>query len=307
MPANAVLTSFDFIGNPQIRNSHNPSNQLMEQPTVSMLQIYHIRNVNGQPKKYSYCYLCDNPKHGWQMALVACRDYFKSIKSELENVKIFYCFSDRSSKDFSCTSFVAFLTHIWHQLGVSGQWNYTAPEEGKWLHDQSGGCNKGAYERGIKRGRIPLNSSKPFVESIRDYLVDHFNEARFNNSNIIRVFRIIDPKEISTQCSPHQTLQGIKSYYCFRYISKNIIRYRQYPCYCICCINMDFDNCLKKDKCGEWIDKQFKSLSFPAPNCDSHVVNDELSLLPPVPSLQQGFVVEEHRHHPYRHIVNHNM
>ena len=97
-------------------------------------------------------------------------------------------------------------------------------EEGKWLHDQCGGGNKGAYKRGVKQNKIGFNSDQPFSESIKSFLESHFNQSRFNNSKIKRYFFTIDPKEISTQPSPHSTLNGIMSFHCFSYISKNIIR-----------------------------------------------------------------------------------
>ena len=67
---------------------------------------------------------------------------------------------------------------------------------------------------------------------------------------------------------------------------------------------MEFDHCLNMDKCGEWKDKQFASLSYPVPNNDSSV--EETNVLPPIPGLQAFPSLDAHRDHPYRDNRNHN-
>ena len=156
----------------------------------------------------------------------------------------------------------------------------------------------------MKQNKIGFNSDQPFSESMKSFLESHFNQSRFNNSKIKRHFFTIDPKEISTEPSPHSTLNGIMSFHCFRYASKNIMRYRYYPCQCIRCINMEYDHCLNKDQCGIWKDKQFDAMSFPSPNDNSTIATDDMTVLPPIPSLQDVSDTSSHRHHPYNCNVN---
>ena len=161
------------------------------------------------------------------------------------SIEIFYNYSDRSSKDFSNTSFIAYLTHIWHQNNVQGHWYFTCPEEGKWLHDQCGGGNKGAYKRGIKKGDVNFNPNESPAVSIKKYLINHFNHPRFIDSNIPRYCYVIDSNRVSNVSSPHQTLKGIMSYHAFKYVAKNKIKYKQYPCFqCYQCIDNNSHQCL---------------------------------------------------------------
>ena len=304
LPENAILSSFDFIGNPLIEQQQNTTNSMMANKTVSMLQIYHVRNNDGVPEKYSYCYLCDNPKHKWTTALIACKHYFATVQTKMsDSIKIFYNYSDRSCKDFSNTSFIAFLTHIWHNIGVDGHWYFTCPEEGKWLHDQCGGGNKGAYKRGIKKGDVQFNPNETPAESIKKYLIKHFNHPRFQNSNITRYFYVIDSNRVSNISSPHETLNGIMSYHAFKYIDKNKIKYKQYPCFdCYECIENNSDECLYPYVGGEWIEHEFAGLPFPEVVCHQSTTNvdQNVDILPPIPSLTRP-TTARYRYDPNAH------
>lgn len=307
LPRNAVTSSFDFIGNPMLEQRSNTTNSMMNQTTVSMLQIYQVRNIDGDPQKYSYCYLCDNPKHKWTMALIACKHYFRTVQSQMNNtVEIFYNYSDRSTKDFSNTSFLAFLTHIWKEIGVAAHWYFTCPEEGKWLHDQCGGGNKAAYKRGINKNAVNFSANESPSITIKNYLISHFNQPRFMNSNITRYFYTIDANKISNIASPHETLKGIMSFHAFKYVDKNKIKYRRYPCFqCPPCIENNSDQCLYSYICGEWINKTFADLPFPELcNVNNNMDvddRDNVDILPPIPSLQHQPSAQRYRYNPYAH------
>ena len=54
------------------------------------------------------------------------------------------------------------------------------------------------------------------------------------------------------------------SHFAFKYVDKNIIKYRQYPCFnCYNCIDNNSDQCLYEYISGEWKDHEFKAIPFP--------------------------------------------
>ena len=144
LKTNAAFQSLDFIANIQIEQDDNATNAIIEQSSVSMLQIYNIRNKDGRPDHNSYTYLSDLSKHGWNMALTAIIQYIKTLKEEYaeagNELEFMYFFSDRSSKDFSCSGFVACVDRILEDMGIKGSWDFTCPEEGKSLKSFLGAC-----------------------------------------------------------------------------------------------------------------------------------------------------------------------
>ena len=52
--------------------------------------------------------------------------------------------SDCATKDFKCTSYLAFVGNIAIEINVYNEWNFTAPEEGKYTQDREGGTVKQA-------------------------------------------------------------------------------------------------------------------------------------------------------------------
>lgn len=110
---------------------------------------------------------------------------------------------------------------------------------------------------------------------------EHFNHPRFENSNITRYFYVIDSNRVSNISSPHETLNGIMSYHASKYVDKNKIKYKQYPCFdCYECIENNSDDC-------EWIEHEFAALPFPEVVCHQSTidVDQNVDILPPIPSL----------------------
>ena len=68
------------------------------------------------------------------MSLTAAKQYVEIIKKEFADndteLQFMYNYSDRSSKDFSCSSFLACLTSVLEENGIKGSWDFTCPEEG---------------------------------------------------------------------------------------------------------------------------------------------------------------------------------
>ncbi len=135
LPPNAAWIVWDFSANLQIQNAVNSSGSIIETLSISLLPVYCIINRFGKPTHYTFTFLCDLSKHGWNMALAASKklipiliELFTSFENELEFI---YNYSDRSTKDFSNTSFLAFLAALFHSNRLKGSWDFTAPEEGK--------------------------------------------------------------------------------------------------------------------------------------------------------------------------------
>ena len=68
--------------------------------------------------------------------------------------RMFINYSDCARKDFKCTSYLAFVGSVAIESDVYNEWNFTAPEEGKYTHDRKG--------RTVKQAAFHLMAS-PFV------------------------------------------------------------------------------------------------------------------------------------------------
>ena len=230
-----------------------------------MLQIHQVRNEDGEPAHYSYTYFCDITKHGWNMAIAVMKDFVPMMIKEYEDkgkkLDFMHHISDRSSKDFSVSSLVVETNNIHYENKVDGAWNYTCPEEGKWLHDSSGGTVKTAGSDG--RMHIEYNNGASPSEAWREYLSRHFEKERFMTKQkkkqkhiVKRSIFVIDPVKVIKRRSPaNMTLVGITKYFTFIFSGKNRVKYREYACDCVPCLDHRYEECMRKDICGEWREK----------------------------------------------------
>ena len=139
--------------------------------------------------------------------------------------------------------------------GVLSKWNFTAPEEEKWLHDREGGVVAQAASRGMHTGKVKWNTRRTYLRNLIDYLEPHFQQERFNK--IQRYFYEIPAKEISNIPSPHKTLKGITSYFSFLTLKKHEIYYRKYPCKCTDCNELRWGQCRNQPICGFYYQHKF--------------------------------------------------
>ena len=64
------------------------------------------------------------------------------------------------------TKWVMNVDHIFGKLDINASCDFTCPEEGKWLHDQTGGSNKSAITFGIKNNKLKYLHNKSYVNTI---------------------------------------------------------------------------------------------------------------------------------------------
>lgn len=205
------------------------------------------------------------------MAIAAAKHYipaatarYKRAHGTTQAPNTFMNYSDRSTKDFSCTSFLAFIGKLVVENGSVCSWDFTAPYEGKWLHDREGGVVKGAGNKGMTTpGAINWDLNKTWSSTLISYYQKHFNQPRFKK--IKRYFYEIEPQKISNIPSPHKTLPGIMSYYHFLCVKDAYkIYYRDYPCDCDECMNNKWNECKQKYICGDYRVHQLDdSIAFP--------------------------------------------
>ena len=248
-----IFSSWDYISAIIVRNQVNTANSFSDSMSITFLEIYQIINHDNELILSSHCFLSDCSEGCWNMAVEAAKQYYpKSIERlrTINNVqaKRFINYSDGTTKDFRCTSCLAFIGNIARDNDVFNEWNFTAAEEGKWLHDREGGTITRAAYYLMHTGKVKYVSGRTYTACLIDALREHFSADRFNK--VERFFYEIPEKDISNISSPHKTLKGITSYYSLLTFKRDHIFYRPYPCSCDECINYRWGNCKQIDVCG---------------------------------------------------------
>ena len=187
------------------------------------------------------------------MAVEAAKRCYPSSIERLQQInnlraQLFVNYSDGTTKDFRCTSSLAFIGNIARDNGVYNEWNFTAAEEGKWIHDSEGGTMSRAAYHLMHTGKVQWIPGRTYTACLIDALRDHFSHPRFNK--IQPFFYEIQAKDISNIRPPHKTLPGVTCYYSLLTYKRDHIFYRRHPCVCDECVNQRWGNCQQIEMCG---------------------------------------------------------
>eukprot|EP01083_Nonionella_stella_P289976 986715_1 len=163
----------------------------------------------------------------------------------------------------SNTSFLANINELLCVESLKGSWDFTCPEEGKYLHDQAGGRDKTTLRKNAHK--IVWGQDNSYSITAKKFLEKHNAQRRFNQLDrqqkhlITRRYFIVDPKTIIVCKSPYKTLDGITKYFHFNFQGfDNEIQYRKFGCHCIACLEYRFESCTRTYICGEWNKHVFK-------------------------------------------------
>eukprot|EP01084_Bolivina_argentea_P308750 533974_1 len=268
------FSSWDYGGAIVVKSSVGAGRSASAQGdnmAVRFLEIYGvIKALDGNLIKLSTSYFSDSKHAGWQMALEAAKHYIPFIKQknyELNSniCKMLICYSDCASKDFRCQSFFAFLGNIAKNNSSMILWCFTAPEEGKYLHDQEIGLQKQAELQCVKDKSIKWNDFDTYSAAIVSALTNKFKDEKYKK--VKRYFFEIPAATISTLPSPHKSYKGITKHFSFLMGYKiNHMWAKRFIGTCDYCCKGDWNNCICSYFCGPWKPHQFKDLPYPSRN-----------------------------------------
>ena len=262
-----LLSSWDYISAIVVKNSINPTNSFADTMTITYLEIFQIINNNGKLIKSSHCYMSDCSEGSWNMAVAAAKLYYPTSINRLRAInhvqaRQFINYSDGTTKDFRCTSCLAFIGNIARDNDVFNEWNFTAAEEAKWIHDREGGTIVRVAYYLMRTGKVKSISGRTYTSCLIDALREYFGDERFNK--IERFFYEILEKDISNISSPHKTLSGITKYYSLLTYKRHHVYYRPYPCSCDNCMNYRWGQCQQIDICGAYGEHKFdENIPYP--------------------------------------------
>lgn len=259
----SLFCSIDYISNLCVKSRHNPISSFTNQRQIAFCELFTIIKQNGKLERQSHCYLSGDPKHDWIMSSFIVEKFICDKKQYFTNhlkreLKTCFFYSDRSPKEFSTTPFLQELIAISKKTGVVIVWNFTAPQHGKWLHDAEGSVIKRVYIDGILNEALQFTNSIPFETTIVNYLRSIFNNSK---TKIDRAFYEIHNGDIAHRKNNCNTLQGIKSMFCFRTAINDIdnsIYCRPMTCMCSNCANQQWNDCTNVNTCGKWTKRSIK-------------------------------------------------
>ena len=282
----SLFCSIDYISNISVQDRNNPISSFTNQRQIAFCELFEITKQDNKLIKQSHCYISGDPKHDWQMSLLIMKKHIKIKKQVFQKMnrtlKICYFFSDRSPKEFSTTPFLAGLNEITGNSGASIVWNFTSPQHGKWLHDAEGSVIKRVYKDGILSKQIEFDSQIRFETTIVNYLQLKLSNANQNEKKIKRNFYEIHDGDVQHVNNPYNTLDGIKSYYCFRTtttnndnIDGNVIYCRRLSCSCAGCMKQQWSSCLNAANCGAWIKRKITKKSPKKIHASNNAINSK--------------------------------
>ncbi len=237
---------------------------------VRFLEIYGVIKTQNKLIKLSTSYFSDSKHAGWQMALEAAKHYIPFIKQTINEFnstrcKMLICYSDSAGKDFRCQSFFAFLGNIAKDNSVIITWCFTAPKEGKYLHDQEIGLQKQAELQCVKDKSIKWDEFNTYSAAIVSALTNKFQGDKYKK--VIRYFFEISAETISSLPSPHKSFKGVKKNFTYLLGYKiNHMWARRFLGTCDYCCKGDWGKCTCSYFCGIWKPHQFKNLPYPQRN-----------------------------------------
>ena len=105
------------------------------------------------------------------MAVEAAKHYYPNSITRLRSINdvqtnLFINYSDCATKVFRCTSSLAFNGNIADDNNVKSEWNFTAAEEGKWIHDREGGTIKTTSYHGMNTGKLKWIPGRTYIHHV---------------------------------------------------------------------------------------------------------------------------------------------
>ena len=166
------------------------------------------------------------------------------------------------------------LTKITQETNVIIEWNFTAPQHGKWLHDAEGSVIKRIYKSCVLNKLIKFDASVPFETTIVNYLKTYFTNEK--ESKIKRNFYEINNGQIVQTANDCKTLDGIAALFCFKTVLNEIdtIYCRTLTCTCVECTNDNWQRCTNIDICGPWNKRIIRKKSKPHSNIAANNANE---------------------------------
>ena len=196
-----LFASIDYIENIKAKFRKNPINMFRNPAQIAFCEIYQTTVHDNELIRASHCFFSDDPCHDWQMSLYIIKkyiNYHKKIYTNNNNtLKRCFFFSDRSPKEFSCTSFLQGINEISCELGVEIWWDFTSPNHGKWVHDGVGGNTKDCGLNGMAMNKIDFKAGTSYATTFASYLSNKMitNKQKQNKQTNLYIYNNINEQK----------------------------------------------------------------------------------------------------------------
>ena len=298
MQAGDLFVSIDYIENMKARYLKMPVSMFRNPAQIALAELYETSIDRNNLVRESHAYISGDPTHDWNMSLFIIKNYIDCKKQYYlsKNIPIrnVFFWSDRSPKEFSCTSFLHGWNKICFDASVKSFWSFGSPQHGKWVHDAIGGGLKQCTADGVATGTINFNVNTPHETTIANYLrntmnnheqkiddnndIDNSNniDVNLNNNNDNNVrnrainnykhkftFHEIHNGDFEHKKGEYATLPDITKHFCFATGNNSqSVFYRTFSCWCNECLARNWEFCDNTMTHGDWNEYTFNKNEY---------------------------------------------